>query len=87
MITLKLPLRLENAPLNRFFFDRLSDSLVNHILQITIQESSKLLSDAANLNKNNFEEMLSSLPVSTHTGLQQFSPCSHTHVYCKYTFY
>lgn len=39
---------------------------MNHILQITIQESSKLLSDAANLNKNNFEEMLSSLPVSTH---------------------
>lgn len=48
------------------FFDRLSDSLVNHILQITVQESSKLLSDAANLNKNNFEEMLSSLPVSIH---------------------
>lgn len=42
---------------------RLSGELVNHILRIAVQESSKLLSDAANLDKNNFEQMLSSLPV------------------------
>ncbi|XP_062590799.1 probable E3 ubiquitin-protein ligase HECTD4 isoform X2 [Saccostrea cucullata] len=44
---------------------RLSDDLVFHILKVTVQESSKLLSDAANLDKTNFEQMLSSLPIAS----------------------
>ncbi|XP_055995500.1 probable E3 ubiquitin-protein ligase HECTD4 isoform X2 [Ostrea edulis] len=44
---------------------RLSDGLVYHILKITVQESSKLLSDAANLSKTHFEQMLSSVPIAS----------------------